>query len=461
MAYIGSTPTTQSFISGTDYFNGTGSQTSFTLSRSVGSVNDIQAVVNNVVQVPNDAYNVSGTSIVFTSAPSAGTSNVYVRYLSTTTQSITPSQNTVSYATWNSDLQGETWAFRNRIINGDMQIDQRNNGAAVILNAASNEFPVDRFIGYEDTDGGMTAQQDSSAPDGFTKSIKFTTTTADSSLGGTQRALCRQRIEGFNIADLGWGTANAQTVTLSFWVRSSLTGTFGGAFQNSDATRSYPFTYTISAANTWERKSVTVAGDTTGTWLTNNGIGIAVIWGLGVGATFSGTAGSWAASNLQSATGATSVIGTLNATWYITGVQLEKGFTATNFDVLPFGTELALCQRYYFDLRPTAGFAYYTASNENGSAGGGWVSVINFPVVMRTTPTLNAPGTYTATNNFRLNWVYSGSSTVARFDGIYRASPYAMQIYGTKTDAVWAVGYCVWLEVASTLSSTFGASAEL
>ena len=130
MSYIGSTPTTQSFIEGTDYFNGDGSTTAFTLSRSVVSPNDIMAVVNNVVQQPNSAYTISGTTITFTSAPSSGTSNVYVRYMSTTTQSITPSQNTVSYSTWNSDLQNKTWGFKNRLINSAMVIDQRNSGAS-------------------------------------------------------------------------------------------------------------------------------------------------------------------------------------------------------------------------------------------------------------------------------------------------------------------------------------------
>jgi hypothetical protein len=136
-------------------------------------------------------------------------------------------------------------------------------------------------------------------------------------------------------------------VTLSFWVRSSLTGTFGGSFRNSASNRSYPISYTISSANTWEQKSVTVAGDTSGTWLTTNGIGILLFLSLGSGSTYSGTSGSWSGSTYTSATGATSVVGTNGATFYITGVQLEKGSTATSFDYRPYGTELALCQRYY------------------------------------------------------------------------------------------------------------------
>jgi hypothetical protein len=245
---------------------------------------------------------------------------------------------------FNSD---SSFGFKNRIINGAMVIDQRNAGASVTLSNSAWTFPVDRFSAFEDTSGTMTAQQVSDAPAGFTNSIKFTTTVADSSLSASERVMARQTIEGFNTADLMFGTANAKTVTLSFWVKSSLTGTFGGSLRNADSNRSYPYTYTISSANTWEYKTITIAGDTTGTWGTTNGSGIILFFGLGVGSDNSGTAGAWASADLYSATGATSVIGTLNATWQVTGVQLEVGSTATSFDYRPYGTELALCQRYY------------------------------------------------------------------------------------------------------------------
>jgi len=205
---------------------------------------------------------------------------------------------------------------------------------------------LDRWILGLSTTGAVTVQQDSTAPAGFTKSAKVTVTASDT-ISGTEYVALRQKIEGFNVADLGWGTASAATVTLSFWVRSSITGTFGGVFLNNAQDRVYPYTYTISSANTFEYKTVTIAGDTTGTWLTNNGTGLDVWFGLGVGSTYSGTAGAWAAADYNSATGATSVVGTNGATFYITGVQLEKGSTATSFDYRPYGTELALCQRYY------------------------------------------------------------------------------------------------------------------
>ena len=233
---------------------------------------------------------------------------------------------------------------RNRIINGDMRIDQRNAGASV---TPTDAYTLDRWEIREDTDGAITAQQVSEAPAGFNKSLKITVTTADSSLAATQRLLVDQRIEGFNTADLDFGTAGAKTVTLSFWVRSSLTGTFGGSLINNTNNRSYPYTYSISAANTWEYKTVTIAGDTSGTWETTTSAGIKVYFGLGVGSTYSGTAGAWAASEFYSTTGAVSVIGTLNATWQITGVQLEAGSVATPFERRSYGQELSLCQRYY------------------------------------------------------------------------------------------------------------------
>jgi len=265
--------------------------------------------------------------------------------------------------------------FRNRIINGNMVIDQRNAGASVSM--SSTVYPVDRWVAFEDTDGTMTAQRSSVAPAGFSNSVIITTTSADSSLSAGQYARIFHQIEGFNTADFGWGTASASAVTLSFWVRSSLTGTFGGAFYNSSFNRSYPFTYTISAANTWEQKSITIAGDTSGTWLTDNGIGVGINFGLGTGSTFSGTAGAWTGSGLLSATGATSVVGTNGATFYITGVQLEAGSVATPFERRDYGRELMMCQRYYsqdshYWILPVGSTALRREK-------------INFPVPMRTT----------------------------------------------------------------------------
>jgi len=282
---------------------------------------------------------------------------------------------------FNSD---SSFGFKNRIINGAMVIDQRNAGASVT--ATTSSFGVDRALFQSSIASKFSIQQNAGAvtpPVGFTN-YQGVTSLAATALGASDFYMMRQVIEGYNIADLGWGTANAKTVTLSFWVRSSLTGTFGGAFQNSAQDRSYPYTYTISVANTWEYKSVTVAGDTGGTWLTTNGVGIRVGFSLGTGSTLSGTAGAWSGSSFFSATGATSVVGTNGATFYITGVQLEVGSTATSFDYRPYGTELALCQRYYYKIG---------ANISNSMLGVGWnisttqsVALTTFPTTMRTSP---------------------------------------------------------------------------
>lgn len=383
MSYIGNTPTTQNFISGTDYFNGTGAQTAFTLSRTVNSVNDIQVTVNNVVQQPNDAYTLSGTTLTMTSAPSAGTNNVYVRYLSTTTQVITPSQNTVSWNTLDSNTQQDLGLmYKNKIINGNMVIDQRNDGASIT--PTDGQYTLDRWQASLTQASKFTVQRNAGSvtpPTGFTNYLGITSSSAYSIISGDYFVI-RQKIEGFNSADLSWGSANAKTVTLSFWVRSSLTGTFGGSIYNSSANRTYVFSYTISSANTWEYKSVTITGDTTGTWLTDNGIGLYIDFTLASGSNFTRSAGSWSTSGFA-VTGQTSVVGTNGATWYLTGVQLEVGTQATAFSTAggSYGAELALCQRYYETaLMGLAGAA--------GASSVVWLAW-KFIVTKRTTPSIS------------------------------------------------------------------------
>jgi hypothetical protein len=274
--------------------------------------------------------------------------------------------------------------FKNRIINGAMVIDQRNAGASIT--PTNGQFLVDRFNAYVPQASKFTSQQSSTAPTDFVKSLLITSSSAYT-VGSSESFAIQQVIEGYNIADLNWGTANAKTVTLSFWVRSSLTGTFGGAVQNYASDRSYPFSYTISSANTWEQKSVTIAGDTSGTWLTTNSGGMALIFSIGTGATKSGTAGSWGSTYYTSATGATSVVGTNGATFYITGVQLEKGSTATSFDYRPYGTELALCQRYLpaYNVENSNNTPFGT-TNQGSNTTRIWTS-FQFPVATRTAPT--------------------------------------------------------------------------
>ena len=236
---------------------------------------------------------------------------------------------------------------RNRIINGDMRIDQRNAGAS--FTPTTDAYTVDRWRFQTSQSSKLSFQQNAGSvtpPAGFSSYLGATSLSAYS-ITSSDIFVIGQSIEGFNIVDLAWGTASAKAITISFWVRSSLTGTFGGALQNGAGNRAYPFTYSISSANTWEQKTVNVTGDTTGTWPTDNSKAMAVLFGLGNGSTQSATAGAWAAGSYWSATGATSVVGTNGATFYITGVQLEPGSTATPFERRSYGQELALCQRYF------------------------------------------------------------------------------------------------------------------
>ena len=275
--------------------------------------------------------------------------------------------------------------FRNRIINGAMVIDQRNAGASVT--PADQQYTLDRWVYIADQASKCTIEQTISgvsAPAGFSNYLGVTSTAA-TTITTSQVFGVVQRIEGYNMADFAWGTASAATVTLSFWVRSSLTGTFGGALRNNDGNYNYPFSYTISSANTWEQKSVTITGATSGTWLTTNGRAMQVVFGLGAGATVSGTAGAWSASNFWSATGATQVLATNGATFYITGVQLEAGTTASPFEYRSYGTELSLCQRYYFKLSATVAFSDLAVGYSPSTTGSNGLTY--FPVSMRTSPT--------------------------------------------------------------------------
>jgi hypothetical protein len=225
-----------------------------------------------------------------------------------------------------------------------MRIDQRNAGASV---NTSEAYIVDRFRQSFGGGGVITGQISTTAPAGFTNSLQATVTTADSSIAASDFYLVQHRVEGFNVADFGLGAAGASTFTLSFWVRSSVTGTYGVGLVNGNDNRSYPTTYSVSAANTWEYKTITVAGDTSGTWLKDNGNGMTILFDLGSGSNFNGTAGAWASANTFRTSGCVNWIATSGATWQITGVQLEPGTVATPFERRSYGAELALCQRYY------------------------------------------------------------------------------------------------------------------
>jgi len=302
----------------------------------------------------------------------------------------------------NQSAAASPFGLKNRIINGDMVISQRNGTSSVTPTAiATWNYTLDRWAALLSSSSRFSVQQNAGSvtpPAGFTNYLGVTSLSAYSLSSGDYFWI-EQPIEGFNTADLAWGTANARTVTLSFWVRSSLTGTFGGSLANVNNDYAYPFSYTISSANTWTQISVTIAGPTAGTWNTTNSQGIRVRFGLGVGTNNSGSAGAWANVNFVSATGAVSVVGTNGATWYITGVQLERNTTATPFEWIPYSTELALCQRYY-----------QTTGCWNGAGNNATTYVANISwLPMRANPTIGSTGVLTISNFFSVDSTQSSS----------------------------------------------------
>lgn len=274
--------------------------------------------------------------------------------------------------------------FRNRIINGDMRIDQRNAGAA----QASTTYGLDRWYQeWATTAVTLSFQQVTDAPTTFTNSLKVTVSTGNASF--TNSAAIYQVIEGFNCSDFNFGTASARPVTISFWVKSTITGSFGGVLRNGDFAQVYPFAYTISAANTWEYKTVTVPGSTTGTWSKDNTGGLWLFFGLGAVAGRKAAANAWAASSARQPTGTVDLIATTGATWQVAGVQLEVGSVATEFERRSYGTELALCQRYFETcngepLNSTSSGFTVASGNATSTIYLGW----RFQTIKRATPTL-------------------------------------------------------------------------
>jgi hypothetical protein len=367
---------------------------------------------------------------------------------------------------------GLGFGMRNRIINGAMVIDQRNAGASVT--PADGAYTLDRWSTIMTTASKFTIQQNAGsvstlANGGFTNYLGITSSSSYSVLAGDIFGI-HQRIEGFNTSDLLWGTANAKTVTLSFQVYSSLTGTFGGSLINSAANRSYPFTYSIPTANTWTTVSLTIAGDTSGTWIgATNGFGIQVNFGVGGGSTYSGTAGAWASQQKYTATGATSVVGTNGATFYITGVQLEKGSTATSFDYRPYGTELMFCQRYYVEMPNISGTSTGVGrviGTVNSASGNPIVGNLYLPVPMRAAPGVTAYGggksgsgsisTYSGGSGTQVTYNTNISGLTVPF---ISANMFALNLASIGSTQS---GYSTWTDIGwSSSQLAFVANAEL
>ena len=295
---------------------------------------------------------------------------------------------------------GQIGGRRNIIINGGMALDQRTNGTATT--PAHTDYVVDRWENHLSQSSKFSVQRVSDAPEGVGKYSSKITSLSAYTIQANDYFVYNHNIEGSNVDYLQFGTSSAKTITISFYVKSSLTGTFSLAVRNSAYNRSQVQEYSINSANTWERKSLTFTGDTTGTWLTTNGVGLRLSWGLGGGSTYHiASTGTWLGVDDWTTSSSTSVVSTNAATWYLTGVQMEIGTQATPFEYRTIGEELQLCQRYYYvlaDGRDTGttlqlsnGYAYATNQFE---------SIIHYPV-MRAAPALahyTGTGVYSAAN---------------------------------------------------------------
>ena len=355
-----------------------------------------------------------------------------------------------------SNLSNGYLLFKNRIINGSMVVDQRNNGSSVT--PSNGTYTLDRWKAYLNGGGAYSVQKSSTAPTGFINSLLVTVTTSKSSILSGDYYILTHLIEGINVGDFAWGTASACSVTLSFWVRSSLTGTFSGSLENNAGNRAYPFVYTINSANTWEQKSITIPGDTTGTWLTNTSAGIVLRLSLGMGSTYSGTSNTWAAADYYASTSETTkLISTLGATFYLTGVQLERGSIATSFEYRPYPVELHLCERYceVFDASLSS-YSNYT------TFGHGWVyaatntlfCLIQFKTMKRVYPSVS----YSALSDFDVYGAPAGGPTSI---SIAHASSRSMEIFVSYGSSIGNWQDCTRLTANNNKTAKLTFEAEL
>lgn len=339
--------------------------------------------------------------------------------------------------------------FRNRIINGAMVIDQRNAGAAVTA-TSNGAFPVDRFrTGGSSFGQTLSLQQVSDAPSGLVSSLKVTVSVAVPSPGATAQCAISHLIEGYNTVDFAWGTGSAKTVTLSFWVKASIAGTYSVTVSNNDTT-SYIAQYTVSTANQWQYQSIAIPGSSTGVWATTNGTGVRLDWNLGTGANYTSSAGSWLTASsgnyYLNAAGTVQLVQTTSATWQITSAQLELGGVATPFERRQFGTELALCQRYYTKLSSNS--SYTPFGTGHGVTSTSFRTMFNLPVPMRAAQTVSYGGTFI--------WAF-GNSTTLNALAAWGPTTASMDCTSTGITAF----YCYTLTDAGSNNSYIAFSAEL
>ena len=344
---------------------------------------------------------------------------------------------------------------RNVIINGAMNVAQRGTSFTV-----TNEYGIDRWFFRENTDGALTFSQDTTSPDGFYNSLKVNVDSVDSSIGSSQFAHVAQRIEGFNIQPFAFGSSAAKTIVLSFYVRCSVTGKFGGSVTNGENNnRSFAFTYDINSANTWERKSVTIVGDTTGTWNVDNSQEMAVFWSLGAGSGHKKAEGSWdATASVQSASEASvELIGNASATWFITGVQLEVGQNPTEFEHEKFSQTLQKCQRYFQKIESLGSVGSFNAfpytglsrTSTIGKVSLGWITQL------RAAPTI----TTTAANTFAIvNG--SGSAIACSSVSVGRTNVNSAMIEFTVSSGL-TVGQATYLTTNNATDPSVSVDSEL
>jgi hypothetical protein len=336
--------------------------------------------------------------------------------------------------------------FRNKIINGDMRIDQRNSGASITIAAATSTYSVDRIDSYATGASKISIQRNAGSvtpPAGFVNYVGVTSLAA-TTVTSTDLYRIGTCLEGYTISDLAWGTASAKTVTLSFYVYSSLTGNFSVCLQNAANSRAYPILYNIPSANTWTRISIVIPGETSGTWDTTNGMGCRIQWGLGVGSTKTTTSGAWANGDYNGATGAVNVVSTNAATFYLTGLQFEIGSVATPFEFRPYGSELALCQRYFNrfwnGIPQNYGFLVGFAINTTSV-----YSYTTFPI-MRATPTATVSAG---------SWTVVGNAGTTSVTSITVVTPNSLQIFTTGS------GYSAWTPYYFSSNSATNLSIDL
>lgn len=339
---------------------------------------------------------------------------------------------------------------RNRVINGDMVIDQQNAGTSVVVSTTATVYSVDTMAAQgQIAKGVFTLQQlQTIPPTNFTNYLHVAVTTADGSIAAGATYTLQNRIEGYCIRDFNWGTVNAKTVAVSFWARSSRTGTFSASlYQSAGSLNSYVFNYTINSANTWQYFTVTIPGPTSGTFDNTTGIGIRIFWDLGCGTSSETTAGSWQSGNFFRTAGSVKLIDTISSTLDVTGVQMELGTSSTPFEFRPYATELVMCQRYL----ETTYFGVVIGSASNNFYDSANAVQINtttmrsqsmpFKVLKRAAPTVTLYSTSGVAGQW--NWINTSGTNTVRSTSVTDAFPNHINIQQTTAVEYLAQGHWV------------------